>query len=65
MSEEPKNPDVDLLLSGEAALLVGVTPATIRSWTANGRLPAIVTPRGVRLIRRADLERVIAERVSA
>lgn len=65
MSEQAKHPDRDLLLSGEAAQIAGVTPAAVRVWTGSGKLPAIVTPRGVRLIRRIDLERFIAERTTA
>ena len=54
----------DLLLSADAAVIAGVTPDSIRNWTRTGRLPSVATPGGVRLIRRGDLDRLIAERAS-
>jgi len=64
MGGTQSNPDHDLLLAGEAARLAGVAPATVRWWTDVGKLPAITTPSGVRLIRRVDLKRLIETRAS-
>lgn len=46
---------------GDAALLVGRSPQTVRGWTKSGRLPVIRTRGGVALIRPADALRVAAE----
>ena len=53
----PKDPD--LLRIGEVAELLGVTPETIRNWTAKGKLPALLTPGGHRFYRRADVEKAL------
>lgn len=45
-----------LLTIGEAAVLLGVTPQTIRNWTTAGKLAAVVTPGGHRRYRREDVE---------
>jgi excisionase family DNA binding protein len=48
----------DVLLTSEAARVLGVSPDTVRLWERIGRLPAVKTDRGVRLFNRADVERV-------
>lgn len=40
---------------GEASKLLGVRPATVRRWTAQGRMQAFVTPGGHRRYRLGDL----------
>ncbi len=50
------------LLSSEAARIAQCAAATVREWTRSGRLPSVSTPTGVRIIRRADLERLLTER---
>jgi excisionase family DNA binding protein len=64
MTETQNTSADDFLLAGEAAQIAGVTPATVRSWTDKGWLPALTTPGHVRLIRRADLERLLAARAA-
>lgn len=49
-----KNPD--RLRVGEVAEILGVSPETVRNWTAKGKLPALLTPGGHRFYRRADVE---------
>jgi len=51
-----------LLTSGDAARVAGVSVDSIRNWADNGRLPSIRTAGGVRLFTRQDLERVVQER---
>src|SRR5438477_246201 len=46
------------LLTSEAARLAGVSSETIRSWARGGRLPALMTPTGVRLFAREDVDRL-------
>ena len=50
------------LLTNDAALLLGVSPQTIRNWERLGRLHAVRTARGVRLFSRLDVERLARER---
>lgn len=50
MSSEP----FDLGIT-EAARIVGVHPDTVRSWVANGKLLAFITPGGHRRFRRSDV----------
>lgn len=40
----------------EASQLLGVHPSTLRQWTAQGRLPAFLTPGGHRRYRDVDLQ---------
>jgi excisionase family DNA binding protein len=47
---------------GEAAEILGVSPETIRRWSDDGRLPAERSAGGQRLVRRADVARLLAER---
>ncbi|MDP9357434.1 MAG: helix-turn-helix domain-containing protein [Chloroflexota bacterium] len=51
-----------LLSAADAARLLGVVPATVRQMERSGRLPAERTAGGMRLFRRADVERLAAER---
>ena len=55
--EEP-----DSLLTNDAAQLVGTTGATVRWYEQTGQLRAEKTARGVRIFKRAEVERFIAER---
>jgi hypothetical protein len=53
----------EFLLAADVAKLIGRTPATVREAASEGRLPvAALTPAGVRLFRRADVERFCRER---
>jgi excisionase family DNA binding protein len=52
----------DLVLTAEAARLIGVSAETIRLWERLGRLPARRTPGGVRVFRRSDVENCARER---
>jgi molybdopterin-binding protein len=54
--------DEDRLRLGEAAEILGISPDTVRRWTLNGRLPAERTPGGQRVVRRADVAKLAAER---
>jgi excisionase family DNA binding protein len=51
-----------LLTTADAARLLGVVPATVRQMERSGRLPAQRTTSGMRLFRRADVERLLADR---
>lgn len=46
----------------EAAEILGVAQATLRSWAEDGKIPVHKNPaNGYRLFRRADLEQFLAE----
>jgi excisionase family DNA binding protein len=47
----------DLMTSGEAARLLGRSPDAVRLYERSHRLPAFRTAGGLRLFRRADVER--------
>jgi molybdopterin-binding protein len=47
---------------GEAAEILGVSPETVRRWADDGRLPAERSAGGQRLVRRADVARLLTER---
>ena len=47
---------------GEAAEILGVSPETVRRWADDGRLPAERSTGGQRLVRRADVARLLTER---
>jgi excisionase family DNA binding protein len=52
-----------LMSTGDAARILGVTPATIRLMERQGRLPSLGrTQGGIRLFRRADVQRVARRR---
>ena len=50
------------LLTGEAARLLRVSPETVRLWTRHGRLPAMTTSNGVRILNRADVVALAEQR---
>lgn len=56
------NPDIELLRLGDAAEILGVSPETVRRWVDDGRLPAERSAGGQRLVRRADVARLVTER---
>ena len=47
------------LTLGHAAAYLGVAPHTVRKWSDQGRLPALITPGGHRRFREQDLEAFI------
>jgi molybdopterin-binding protein len=47
---------------GEAAEILGVSPETVRRWADDGRLPAERSGGGQRMVRRTDVNRLLAER---
>jgi excisionase family DNA binding protein len=51
-----------LLTPADAARILGVVPATVRAMAIAGKLPALTTESGMRLFRRADVERLAATR---
>lgn len=53
-----------LVLSSEAARIIGVSIATIHQWERNGRLAALKTTHGVRLFDLADCLALQRERES-
>ena len=58
----PDDPD-DLMTAVDAARILGLSSDMVRLLAREGRLKAAVqTVRGVRLFRRADVERLAAER---
>jgi excisionase family DNA binding protein len=52
----------DLLLSSAAAQILGVSAASVRDWVSSGKLPAIRTAGGWRVIRKKDVLSLAAER---
>jgi DNA-binding transcriptional MerR regulator len=52
----------ELLTPAEVARLGGVTPAAVRLWADQGRLPVLRTPAGLRLFRRVDVICYLAHR---
>jgi molybdopterin-binding protein len=55
----------DLLRVGQAAEMLGVSVDTIRRWEQAGQLETVRSPGGQRLIRIADIRRLLAERRKA
>jgi excisionase family DNA binding protein len=55
----------DLMTTGEAARVLGVSADMVRWLEREGRLPAQRTTNGVRLFRRGDVEKLAAERARA
>jgi excisionase family DNA binding protein len=55
------HPD-DLMTTGEAARVLGLSTDMVRWLEREGRLPAQRTTNGLRLFRRADVEKLVAER---
>jgi excisionase family DNA binding protein len=54
---EPILKQADLISISEASQILGVNEATLRQWTAEGKLDAFVTPGGHRRYSRADLKK--------
>jgi excisionase family DNA binding protein len=54
-----------LLLTSEAARILGIAPATVHSLVRRGHLRAKRTTGGVRVFRREDVERLLVERREA
>lgn len=52
------NANSALLLTGDVARILEVSPDTVRALERLGRLPALKTKRGVRLFDRRDVERL-------
>jgi excisionase family DNA binding protein len=52
----------ELLTPHDVAKLAGVTPSTVRAWADLGRLPVTRTVSKMRLFRREDVDRFLAER---
>lgn len=52
----------DFLIASEAAVILNCTAANVRAIERTGKLHAIRTATGVRLFRRKDVERLVAER---
>ena len=58
---KPEGPD-DLMTAVDAGRILGVSVDTVRLLAKDGRIPFMSTVRGVRLFRRADVERLAAQR---
>jgi excisionase family DNA binding protein len=54
--------ELDLLTVGDAAAILGLSPDMVRVLHRQGRLAALRTPRGNRLFKRKDVERLALER---
>ncbi len=54
--------DEERIRLGEAAEILGVSPDTVRRWSDDGLLPAERSPGGQRLVRRADVAHLLADR---
>jgi excisionase family DNA binding protein len=52
------NPSPDLILTSEAARLLGISAQSVRQWERTGRLRAAKTAGGVRLFSRSDVEQM-------
>jgi excisionase family DNA binding protein len=55
------HPD-DLMTTGDAARMLGLSTDMVRLLERDGRLPAQRTINGFRLFRRGDVEKLVAER---
>jgi excisionase family DNA binding protein len=64
MPPRSRSPELELLSVGDAAVILGLSPDMVRVLHRQGRLQAFRTPRGVRLFRRSDVERLARERES-
>ena len=62
MTKERKPQPDDLMTTGEAGRLLGLSADMVRWLENEGRLPAQRTTNGVRLFRRSDVETLAAER---
>jgi len=54
--------ETELLLPGEAARLLDMTPAGVKAVCARGQLEALRTSSGVHLFRRADVMALVGRR---
>ena len=63
-SFSPVSRDPEWLTLGKAAKFLGVAQSTLRKWTDDGRVPAIITPGRHRRYRRDDLEAFVVARSS-
>ena len=52
----------DLIQTGTAARIIGISPTAVQLLERMGKLPALRIDRGVRLFRRADVEQYARER---
>jgi excisionase family DNA binding protein len=50
----------DLISTGEAARLLGVSPQTVRRWADLGDLPSVRTPGGQRRFHRSTVNALLA-----
>lgn len=48
-----------LLKLAEAALLLGVTPQTVRQWDKDGKLRCVRTPGGHRRVRLSEVQKMM------
>jgi excisionase family DNA binding protein len=55
----------DVVLTSEAARIIGVSAQSVRQYERSGRLPAVRTGTGVRLFKRADCEQLRQARENA
>lgn len=62
MTNERERHPHDLMTTGEAARVLGLSPDMVRLLERNGRLPAQRTANGLRLFRRVDVEGLAAAR---
>ena len=60
MTQEASNGGQNLLTIGQACKLLGVSEATLRNWTDEGRIKAFVTPGGHRRYVESELRSFIA-----
>ena len=61
LDEREPHPD-DLMTTGDAARLLGLSTDMVRLLEREGRLPAQRAINGFRLFRRGDVEKLVAER---
>lgn len=55
---KPTHPSRPLLTISEAAVLMGLAPATLRKWRAQGRFPVVKLGRAIR-VRLVDVENIV------
>ena len=59
MARTPQESPDDLMTAGDAARILGLSPDMVRVLARNGRLvPAVQSVSGVRMFRRADIEKL-------
>jgi excisionase family DNA binding protein len=64
MAMGQRMPEMELLTVSDAAEILALSVDMVRILHRQGRLPALRTPRGYRLFRRSDVERLAHERRS-